>query len=81
METMQRSSVVRFPLSHGAETPAPLLGRREASIPTDSMMAEPVTGFVCSHSRCGNHQLESRVRENRMHGSEGGEVTLPDPYS
>lgn len=25
-------------------------------------------------------QLESRVRENRMHGLEGGERTLPDPY-
>jgi hypothetical protein len=33
------------------------------------------------HSRCGNQRLESRVRENRMHGSEGGEgTTLPDPY-
>ncbi|MEO5379155.1 MAG: integration host factor subunit beta [Magnetococcus sp. DMHC-6] len=31
-------------------------------------------------SRCGNHQLESRVRENRMHGSKGWEVTLPVPY-
>jgi hypothetical protein len=32
------------------------------------------------HSRCGNQRLESRVRENRMHGSEGGEGhTLPDP--
>jgi hypothetical protein len=26
-----------------------------------------------SQSRCGNHWLESRVRENRTHGSEGGE--------
>ena len=24
-------------------------------------------------SRWGNHRLESRVRENRTHGSEGGE--------
>jgi hypothetical protein len=31
-------------------------------------------------SRCGNSQLESRVRENRTHGSEGGEgesLSLP----
>jgi hypothetical protein len=27
-----------------------------------------------------NQQLESRVRENRKHGSEGGEGNLPDPY-
>ena len=32
----------------------------------------------CSHmsasqSRCGNHRLESRVRENCKHGSEGGD--------
>lgn len=27
-----------------------------------------------------NQQLESRVRENRPHGSEGGEGDLPDPY-
>ena len=28
-----------------------------------------------------DHRLESRVRENRMHGSEGGEdLVLPDPY-
>src|ERR1700678_658570 len=27
--------------------------------------------------RCGNQQLESRVRENRQHGSEGGEVQKP----
>ena len=27
-----------------------------------------------------NHQLESRVRENRTHGSEGGERELPYPY-
>ena len=25
-----------------------------------------------------NHQLESRVRENRTHGSEGGESGKPD---
>jgi hypothetical protein len=36
---------------------------------------------LASQSRCGNHRLESRVRENRMHGSEGGEAqALPDPY-
>src|SRR5262245_17432361 len=30
--------------------------------------------------RCGNHQLESRMRENRTYGSEGGEAkSLPDP--
>ena len=30
-----------------------------------------------------NHQLESRVRENRTHGSEGGEsvVLFPTPIS
>src|SRR6266508_1092839 len=27
---------------------------------------------LASQSRWGNHQLESRVRENRTHGSEGG---------
>ena len=28
-----------------------------------------------------DHRLESRVRENRTHGSEGGEdLVLPDPY-
>ena len=28
-----------------------------------------------------NQRLESRVRENRQHGSEGGEANnLPDPY-
>src|SRR5271163_2885046 len=32
-------------------------------------------------SRCGNQQLESRVRENRQHGSEGGEAkAFPTPY-
>jgi hypothetical protein len=25
------------------------------------------------HSRCGNQRLESRMRENRTYGSEGGE--------
>ena len=35
---------------------------------------------VASQSRRGNYRLESRVRENRTHGSEGGEVKLPDPY-
>ena len=30
--------------------------------------------------RCGNQQLESRVRENRQHGSEGGEAkAFPTP--
>ena len=30
--------------------------------------------------RCGNHRLESRVRENRQHGSEGGEAkAFPTP--
>ncbi len=28
---------------------------------------------LARQSRWGNHRLESRVRENRMHGSEGGE--------
>jgi len=29
-----------------------------------------------------NHQLESRVRENRTHGSEGGEAcAFPSPIS
>ena len=28
---------------------------------------------LASQSRCGNHRLESRVRENRTHGSEGGD--------
>jgi len=32
---------------------------------------------LASQSRCWNHQLESRVRENRMHGSEGGEGVGP----
>jgi hypothetical protein len=32
------------------------------------------------HSRCGNQRLESRVRENRTHGSEGGEAkAFPTP--
>ena len=32
------------------------------------------------HSRCGQQQLESRVRENRKHGSEGGEASaFPTP--
>jgi hypothetical protein len=30
-------------------------------------------GVLASQSRSGNHQLESRVRENRTHGSEGGD--------
>jgi Group II intron, maturase-specific domain/Reverse transcriptase (RNA-dependent DNA polymerase) len=29
------------------------------------------------HPRCGNHRLESRMRENRTYGSEGGEGTRP----
>jgi hypothetical protein len=34
-----------------------------------------------AHARARNRQLESRVRESRTHGSEGGEGgTLPDPY-
>jgi len=28
--------------------------------------------ILACQSRWGNHRLESRVRENRMHGSEGG---------
>jgi hypothetical protein len=32
---------------------------------------------VDSQSRCGNSRLESRVRENRPHGSEGGEGERP----
>ena len=33
-----------------------------------------------SQSRCGNNRLESRVRENRTHGSEGGEAqAFPTP--
>jgi hypothetical protein len=32
--------------------------------------------------RCGNQQLESRVRENRQHGSEGGEAkAFPTPIT
>ena len=32
-------------------------------------------------SRSGNHRLESRVRENRTHGSQGGvAMSHPDPY-
>jgi hypothetical protein len=32
------------------------------------------------HPRCGNHRLESRMRENRPYGSEGGEAeTFPTP--
>jgi hypothetical protein len=32
------------------------------------------------HSRCGNQRLESRVRENRTHGSERGEAkAFPTP--
>ena len=32
--------------------------------------------------RCGNQQLESRVRENRQHGSEGGEAKVfPTPIT
>ena len=30
-----------------------------------------------SQSRCSNHRLESRMRENRTYGSEGGEVAYP----
>jgi hypothetical protein len=32
-----------------------------------------VAGVLASQSRSGNHRLESRVRENRTHGSEGGD--------
>ncbi len=32
---------------------------------------------LASQSRCGNYQLESCVRENRMHSSEGGEDASP----
>ena len=36
--------------------------------------------ILACQSRWGNHRLESRVRENRMHGSEGGEGLLfPTP--
>jgi hypothetical protein len=31
------------------------------------------------HSRCGNQRLESRMRENRTYGSEGGEGPHPFP--
>ena len=31
------------------------------------------------HSRCGNQRLESRMRENRPYGSEGGEGPHPFP--
>jgi len=37
--------------------------------------------FRARHPRCGNQRLESRVRENRQHGSEGGEArAFPTPY-
>src|SRR5439155_22323695 len=37
--------------------------------------------YHARHSRSGTQRLESRVRENRTHGSEGGEATsLPYPY-
>ena len=41
--------------------------------------ASPVTycAVLCCQSRCGNSRLESRVRENRTHGSEGGESASP----
>src|SRR5262249_24914201 len=36
---------------------------------------------IARHSRSRNRRLESRIRENRPYGSEGGEgSTLPDPY-
>ena len=36
---------------------------------------------LARYSRWGNQRLESRMRENRTYGSEGGEGhTLPDPY-
>jgi hypothetical protein len=36
---------------------------------------------LARHPRWGNQRLESRMRENRTYGSEGGEGrTLPDPY-
>jgi group II intron maturase len=39
------------------------------------------THATARHSRCGNRQLESRVRENRTHGSEGGEAAPSRPLS
>ena len=36
--------------------------------------------FPASQSRCGNNRLESRMRENRTYGSEGGEArAFPTP--
>ena len=38
------------------------------------------THLSARHSRCRNHRLESRMRENRTYGSEGGEGTpFPTP--
>src|SRR5271155_4905445 len=38
--------------------------------------------YRARRSRCGNQQLESRVRENRQHGSEGWEAkAFPTPIT
>jgi len=52
---------------------------------TLAVLKHKVKTFVCllggNRLRRETRQLESRVRENRTHGSEGGEgYTLPDPY-
>ena len=37
--------------------------------------------LAARHSRCGNYRLESRMRENRPYGSEGGEAKPSRPLS
>jgi RNA-directed DNA polymerase len=45
------------------------------------LLALNTAWLTARQSRCGNHRLESRMRENRPYGSEGGEVNPSRPLS
>ena len=60
-----------------ATRPWPVPGRSEALakclLRWPGLFTMTEARALASQSRCGNPRLESRVRENRTHGSEGGE--------
>jgi hypothetical protein len=75
-------SYVSAPLPTDRMVSAPGNGVREGNcLPRETRSPHPVgRPGRARHPRCGNQRLESRVRENRTHGSEVGEAkAFPTP--
>ena len=53
--------------------PHALSGNRAPVRASQGLFTIIAARVLASQSRCGNHRLESCVRENRTHGSEGGD--------